>query len=87
MHLLMWRTGGKHINAHGGKQNPIDTASDRLIFYDVSGSTVYDTLTDTWYKDGQPFTPTYPFSFPLEDGRTVTANVTGKGGKVKWQIQ
>jgi hypothetical protein len=85
----MWKTGGKHIHAHGhgGKQNSIDTASDRLIFYDTTGSTTYDLATGSWYRDGQPFTPTFPLTFTLEDGRTVTANVTGKGGKVKWQIQ
>jgi len=89
MHLLMWKQGGKHVHAHGhgGKQNDIDTTSDRLMFYDVSGSTVYDTQTDTWYKDGQPFTPTYPFSFALDDGRTVKAKSHAKGGKVTWAVQ
>jgi len=88
MHLLMWHKGGKHTHAHGhgGKQNAIDTTSDRLIFYDVAGSTVYDTLTDAWYKDGRPFTPRYPLALTLSDGRTVTAS-QNKGGHLTWAVK
>lgn len=88
MRLMMWKQGGKHIHAHGshGKQNPIDTTSDRLIFYDAGGSVVYDTQTDTWYRDGKSYIPNYPVTFDLDDGRQLIANRHGKGG-VTWLQQ
>lgn len=86
MRLLMWHKGGKHIHAHGkgSAKNTIDMTADRLIFYDAGGSIVYDQ-SGTWYKDGRPHTPTYPLSFALEDGRTVTAD--NKGGQIIWRVQ
>lgn len=87
--LLMWQQGGKHVHAHGhgGALNPVDTASDRLHFYDERGSTAYDKATNIWYKDGRPFAPSFPLSFSLDDGRTVTVVAKGKGGKLTWQVQ
>ncbi|WP_067924887.1 hypothetical protein [Alicyclobacillus shizuokensis] len=77
--LAQLQGGGK---LSGGQGDPSDVNVSAvpvplILLFTVSGTQSSDTLyltnsQEQWYRDGKPFTPTFPLVYTLADGSTLT---------------